>query len=38
MTTPDFTLSRDTFGRLSLTTASGNVIGDVIPVRAFPIA
>ena len=38
MTTPDFTLSRDAFGRLSLTTASGNVIGDVIPVRAFPIA
>lgn len=38
MTMPDFTLKRDTFGRLSLTTASGETIEDIVPVRAFPIA
>lgn len=38
MTTPDFTLSRDAFGRLFLTTATGAVIEGIVPVRAFPIA
>lgn len=38
MTTPDFTLSRDTFGHLILTTASGEQHAGILPVRAFPIA
>jgi hypothetical protein len=37
MTTPDFTLSRDAFGRLSLITGAGVVLENVVPVRAFPI-
>jgi hypothetical protein len=38
MTTPDFKLVRNAFNRLVLTTASGAVHEDVVPVRAFPIA
>ncbi len=37
MTTIDFTLQRDTFGRLTLTDAAGNIHEGVSPVRAFPI-
>ena len=37
MTMPDFTLSRDAFGRLSLITGAGVVLENVVPVRAFPI-
>jgi hypothetical protein len=33
----DFTLSRDAYGRLSLTDADGNLHENVAPVRAFPI-
>jgi hypothetical protein len=33
----DFTLSRDAYGRLSLTDAAGKLHGNVAPVRAFPI-
>lgn len=33
----DFQLGRNAFGRLSLTTESGEVHEGVIPVRAFPI-
>jgi hypothetical protein len=33
----DFTLSRDAYGRLSLTDAAGNLHENVAPVRAFPI-
>jgi hypothetical protein len=36
MTTP-FSLSRNQFGRLTLTTTAGEVYEDVSPVRAFPI-
>ena len=35
--TTTFSLSRNQFGRLTLTTASGEVYEDVAPVRAFPI-
>ncbi|AKJ30323.1 DUF1854 domain-containing protein [Caldimonas brevitalea] len=35
---PPFELSRNTFGRLVLTTVSGDVHEGVTPVRAFPIA
>ncbi|WP_338761713.1 DUF1854 domain-containing protein [Massilia sp. METH4] len=37
MTTIDFTLRRDAFGRLSLQDANGVVHEGVSPVRAFPI-
>jgi hypothetical protein len=37
MTTTDFTLRRDAFGRLILTDAAGTVHEGVSPVRAFPI-
>ncbi|MBB3219857.1 cyanophycin metabolism-associated DUF1854 family protein [Pseudoduganella umbonata] len=37
MTTIDFQLRRDPFGRLSLTDANGMVYEGVSPVRAFPI-
>jgi hypothetical protein len=35
--TTTFSLSRNQFGRLTLTTAGGEVYEDVSPVRAFPI-
>lgn len=38
MTAPDFTLTRDNFGRLVLRDAAGNEHAGVVPVRAFPIA
>lgn len=38
MTTPDFTLTRDAFGLLVLTTHNGECHSGVVPVRAFPIA
>ncbi|MBV8667384.1 MAG: DUF1854 domain-containing protein [Burkholderiaceae bacterium] len=34
---PNFTLTRNQFGHLTLTTADGQVYEDVAPVRAFPI-
>ncbi|MBB3120023.1 cyanophycin metabolism-associated DUF1854 family protein [Pseudoduganella violacea] len=37
MTTIDFKLGRDSFGRLNLTTADGVLHEHVSPVRAFPI-
>lgn len=33
----DFTLHRDTFGKLVFTAANGDLYRGVIPVRAFPI-
>lgn len=36
--TTAFQLARNAFGRLVLTTAQGEVVEDVVPVRAFPIA
>jgi hypothetical protein len=33
-----FELTRNAFGRLVLTTAGGDVVEGVVPVRAFPIA
>lgn len=38
MTLHDFSLSLNTFGRLVLTTADGEVFQGVLPVRAFPIS
>jgi hypothetical protein len=38
MTAADFQLSRNRFGHLELTTATGEVHPGVVPVRAFPIA
>ena len=38
MTETDFSLDRNAFGRLVLTTADGTVHENVVPVRAFPIA
>jgi hypothetical protein len=38
MSTVNFELRRDSFGRLVLTDASGEVHEGVTPVRAFPIA
>jgi hypothetical protein len=38
MQTPDYTLSRNPFGKLVLTTADGTAHEGVVPVRAFPIA
>jgi hypothetical protein len=37
MTTINFSLHRDAFGRLNLTDAAGTVYESVLPVRAFPI-
>lgn len=37
MTTIDFQLERDAFGRLNLTDAAGTVHHHVAPVRAFPV-
>jgi len=37
MTTIDFNLERDAFGRLNLTTGDGTVYPGVSPVRAFPV-
>lgn len=37
MSQADFTLARNAFGRLNLTTAAGVVHEGVVPVRAFPI-
>ena len=37
MTITDFTLARDSFGRLNLRDGGGNVHEGVAPVRAFPI-
>jgi hypothetical protein len=34
----DFQLARNALGRLVLTTANGESVEDVVPVRAFPIA
>lgn len=38
MSTLDFTLTRDTHGRLNLKTADGTLHEGVVPVRAFPIS
>jgi len=38
MTTPNFTLSRNAFGQLTLTTPGGESHAGIVPVRAFPIA
>jgi len=38
MQTPDFTLSRNGFGKLVMTLADGTVHEGVVPVRAFPIS
>ena len=38
MTAPDFTLSRDSYGRLVLKAKNEEVHVGVVPVRAFPIA
>jgi hypothetical protein len=38
MTTRDFRLSRNAFGRLVLTAADGTTHEGVVPVRAFPLA
>jgi len=38
MSTIDFKLTRNAFGKLVLTTASGESHEGVVPVRAFPIA
>ena len=38
MSTPTFSLHRDSHGRLNLTTADGVVHEGVLPVRAFPIS
>ncbi|MBJ7313420.1 DUF1854 domain-containing protein [Rugamonas sp. CCM 8940] len=37
MTTTQFTLSRNSFGQLSLTGADGSVHDNVAPARAFPV-
>ena len=37
MTTINFSLQRDAFGRLNLTDADGAVYENISPVRAFPI-
>ena len=34
----DYRLRRNAFGRLELTTADGQTLLDVVPVRAFPIS
>ena len=38
MQTPDFNLTRNTFGKLVLTLADGTSHEGVVPVRAFPIS
>jgi len=38
MSTPSFSLSRNAFGRLVLTTAEGQAHEGVTPVRAFPLS
>ncbi|WP_426399701.1 DUF1854 domain-containing protein [Ralstonia sp. R-29] len=38
MQTPDFTLSRNSFGKLVVTLADGTAHEGVMPVRAFPIS
>lgn len=38
MQTPDFTLSRNSFGKLVMTLADGTAYEGVVPVRAFPIS
>jgi hypothetical protein len=38
MTAPDFTLSRDSYGRLVLKGKNDEVHIGIVPVRAFPIA
>ena len=38
MQTPDFTLSRNTLGKLVMTLADGTSHEGVVPVRAFPIS
>lgn len=38
MSAPDFTLSRNAFGRLVFTAADGTVSEGVVPIRAFPIS
>lgn len=38
MQTPDFTLTRNGFGKLVLTSADGTQHEGVVPVRAFPIS
>ncbi|WP_454763113.1 cyanophycin metabolism-associated DUF1854 family protein [Cupriavidus campinensis] len=38
MQTPDYSLSRNPFGKLVLTQADGTSHEGVVPVRAFPIA
>ena len=38
MMAPDFTLKRDSYGQLVLTTPNGESHAGVVPVRAFPIA
>jgi hypothetical protein len=38
MMTPDFTLSRDSYGQLVLMAKNGDRHEGIVPVRAFPIA
>jgi hypothetical protein len=38
MNTHDFTLARDSHGRLNMTLADGTVHEGIVPVRAFPIS
>jgi hypothetical protein len=38
MMTPDFTLSRDSYGQLVLMAKNGEQHEGIVPVRAFPIA
>ena len=38
ISTPNYQLRRDTFGRLLLTDADGETHVGIVPVRAFPIA
>ena len=38
MGSPEFQLSRNSFGRLVLTAEDGSICEGVVPVRAFPIA
>ena len=38
MRQPEYQISRNSFGHLVLTMASGEVCENVVPVRAFPIA
>ncbi|MCA3182805.1 MAG: DUF1854 domain-containing protein, partial [Cupriavidus sp.] len=38
MQSPEFTLSRNSLGKLVLTTSAGTHHEGVVPVRAFPIS